>query len=140
MVATALAPGRPDHATITAAWIREVAERVITELEAHQATWRTQHVSAEVQRQLRGIALPIDHARQVAQLLADEVVARSVNLTPDTDPIADPKALRRSNGAGVYRHTGTDHYTSPRLLDAEQRIVASAGHADGFVRTPEEVE
>ena len=140
MVATTLDPGRPDHATITAAWIREVAERVISELEAHQATWRTQHVLAEVQRQLRGVALPIDRATQVAQLVADEVVARSVNLTPDTDPIADPKALRRSDGTSVYRHTGTDHYTSQRLLDAEQRIVATAGHANGFARTAEEVE
>ena len=97
-------------------------------------------MSAEVQRQLRGVALPIDLATQVAQLVADEVVAHSVNLTPDTDPTADPTSLRRSDGTSVYRHTGTDHYTSQRILDAEQRIVASAGHADGFARTAEEVE
>ncbi|UUZ58708.1 MobF family relaxase [Nocardioides sp. B-3] len=124
---------------ITVDWTNEIAERVITELEAHRATRRTQHVKAEVQRQLRGVALPIDRAGQVAQFVADDVVSHSVNLTPDADPIADPTALRRSDGTSVYRHTGTDHYTSQRLLDAERRIVAIAGPVGGAARTVDEV-
>lgn len=64
----------------------------------------------------------------------------SVNLTPDVDPIAEPAWLRRSGGTSVYRHTGRDHYTSRRVLEAEQRIVALAERYDGLAWSPDEVE
>jgi ATP-dependent exoDNAse (exonuclease V) alpha subunit len=41
--------------------------------------------------------------------------------------------LRRTNGSSVYILAGADLYTSQRILDAEQRLVAAAGRRDGQV-------
>jgi hypothetical protein len=41
--------------------------------------------------------------------------------------------LRRTNGSSVYTVAGADLYTSQRILDAEQRLVATAGRRDGTV-------
>ena len=69
---------------------------------------------------------------EVVEWIVDDAVGRlSINLTPERDPINEPTALRRSDGTSVYRHTGRDHYTSLRVLEAEQRIVEAAGRFDG---------
>jgi len=39
--------------------------------------------------------------------------------------------LRRVDGSSVYTVAGADLYTSQRILDAEQRLVATAGRRDG---------
>jgi hypothetical protein len=76
----------------------------------------------------------------VVQWVVDAAERLSVNLTPDRDPIPEPAALRRSDGTSVYRHTGGDHFTTARVLEAEQRLVAAAGLTGGFAFPPEEVE
>ena len=40
-------------------------------------------------------------------------------------------ALRRSDGSSVYTVAGSELFTSARILAAEQRVVAVAGHMDG---------
>ena len=47
------------------------------------------------------------------------------------DGIEEPEALRRVDGSSVYTVAGADLYTSQRILDAEQRLVAAAGRRDG---------
>ena len=47
------------------------------------------------------------------------------------DGIEEPDALRRVDGSSVYTVAGADLYTSQRILDAEQRLVAAAGRRDG---------
>jgi len=114
---------------------------VVVELEARRATWKTWHVRAEAQRQVRDVAVPADRLPDVVEWVADDVLGRlSVNLSPDLDPVAEPSGLRRSTGASVYRHTGSEHYTSQRILDAEQRIVAAAGRCDGLAWPSDHVE
>ena len=67
-------------------------------------------------------------------LLVDEVLdARSVALAAPRDEIDEPQALRRTNGSSVYTVAGADLYTSQRILNAEQRLVAAAGRGDGTV-------
>jgi AAA domain len=39
--------------------------------------------------------------------------------------------LRRSDGSSVYTVAGGELFTSARILDAERRLVATAGHTDG---------
>jgi len=56
------------------------------------------------------------------------------------DPIQDPDALRRSDGQSVYTIPGVAWYTSSRILDAEQRIVAHAGRADGRAVAPQLID
>jgi conjugative relaxase-like TrwC/TraI family protein len=127
--------------SVTASWIREAAERVIAEVESRRATWQVWHLRAEAQRQVRAVAVLADRVAEVVEWIVDDAIGRlSVNLTPDVDPIPEPGGLRRLDGASVYRHTGRDHYTSRRVLEAEQRIVALAGRYDGLAWSPDEVE
>jgi hypothetical protein len=65
-------------------------------------------------------------------LLVDEVLdARSVALAAPGDGIDEPQALRRLDGSSVYTVAGADLYTSQWILDAEQRLINTAGRRDG---------
>ena len=70
----------------------------------------------------------------------DEITELSVNLTPDRDPISEPAGLCRSDGTSVYRHTGRDHFTTARVLDAEARIIAAAESTDAVAWSIDDVE
>ncbi|QSR29046.1 DNA primase [Nocardioides sp. S5] len=118
---TTSAPQRADEQ-----WLREATARAIAELEAHRATWQSWHLYAEAQRQVRGIDVPADQVPEIVECLVETATTSLVNLTPDRDPIAEPAGLQRSDGTSVYRHTGADHFTSERMLAAEQRIVDAA--------------
>ncbi|MBA3266332.1 MAG: AAA family ATPase [Nocardioidaceae bacterium] len=90
---------------------------------------------------MRDVAVPADQLAEVVEWVVDDVLGRgSVNLSPDLDPVPEPTGLRRSDGQSVCRHAGRDHYTSQRILDAEQRIVATAGRGGGFTWSSDEVE
>ncbi|MCK0111889.1 relaxase domain-containing protein [Ornithinimicrobium sp. F0845] len=133
-------PRRPTH-EISEEWIHKTTQRVIAEVEARRATWQVWHLQAEAQRQVRGLDLdPRQVADVVGRVVEAATIARSVNLTPDLDPIAEPEALRRSDGTSVYRHTGSDHYTSLRVLEAEQRITAAAARTDGAALAHEDAQ
>ncbi|HEX3205135.1 MAG TPA: AAA family ATPase, partial [Propionibacteriaceae bacterium] len=56
---------------------------------------------------------------------------RSVALAAPADNIEEPDALRRIDGSSVYTVAGADLYTSQRILDAEARLVTTAGRRDG---------
>jgi conjugative relaxase-like TrwC/TraI family protein len=135
---------RPVGATrpsVTSAWVRESAERVVAEVQSRRATWQAQHLRAEAQRHVRTAAVPADRVAEIAEWIVDDAVGRlSINLTPELDPINEPSALRRSDGTSVYRHTGRDHYTSRRVLEAEQRIVEVAGRFDGLAWSADDLE
>jgi hypothetical protein len=89
---------------------------------------------SEIQRQVRTVDVPIERANVLVDLLVDEVLdRRSVALVPPRDGIDEPRALRRVDGSSVYTVAGADLYTSQRILDAEQRLVATAGRRDGTV-------
>lgn len=140
MVVAALRPSGRRERPVSAAWVRTTACRVIEELEAHRATWQIQHVRAEAQRQVRDVAVPADRLPEVVAWVVDEVLRRSQNLSPDLDPVSEPTALRRTDGESVYRHTGRDRYTSQRILDAEQRMLAVEGETDAFAWSVDDVE
>jgi hypothetical protein len=65
-------------------------------------------------------------------LLVDAVLDhRCVALAAPADNVEEPGALRRLDGSSVSTMAGADLYTSRRILDAEQRLVAAAGRRDG---------
>ncbi len=140
MIRAALTPAHTPGTQVSSEWLARAGERVVTELEAHRATWQTWHIHAEAQRQSRELDLPSEQVGQVVEHLVDTVTGSLINLTPDLDPVIDPPMLRRSDGVSAYRHTGADHSTSQRMLDAEQRIVEAAGRAAGTCRDPADVE
>ena len=76
--------------------------------------------------------MPADHAAALVDLLVDEVLdRRSVALAAPADNIEEPEALLRVDGSSVYTVAGANLYTSQRILDAEQRLVTTAGRRDG---------
>lgn len=125
---------QPVHAeTPTIDWLIETSARVIGIVEQERSTWQGWHVRSEALRQARSAGISTELLDRVVDTLVDLALeTRSVRLSVD-DPIDEPDALRRSDGQSVYTVPGTDWYTSSRILEAEQRIVAHAGRTDGRV-------
>jgi conjugative relaxase-like TrwC/TraI family protein len=131
-VQTALAPPTESTRIVDARWVAQTASRVLVAMEESRSTWQMWHVRAEAQRQVRTIDLPAEHAATLIDLLVEEVLDhRSVALVAPADHIEDPDPLRRTDGSSVYTVAGADLYTSQRILDAEQRLVAAAGRRNG---------
>ena len=108
--------------------------QVVATVEEHRSTWQSWHLRAEALRQVRSCALPPAQVESVVDLLVDRALQACVALTaPDDDGITEPEPLQRSDGSSVYTVAGADQYTSQRILDAEQRLVAAAGRTDGRV-------
>ena len=134
MVQTALTPAAATATVADARWIAQTADHILAVMENSRSTWQMWHVRAEAQRQLRNADLPHERASALVDLLVDEVLdGRSVALAVPRDGIDEPQALQRTNGSSVYTVAGADLYTSQRILDAEQRLVAAAGRRDGTV-------
>jgi TrwC relaxase len=132
MVQTALTPAAQTARIADAHWVAQTADHVMAVMEESRSTWQMWHVRAEAQRQIRTADVPVERASVLVDLLVDEVLdRRSVTLVPPADGIDEPHALRRTNGSSVYTVAGADLYTSQRILDAEQRLVATAGRRDG---------
>ncbi|WP_159540979.1 MobF family relaxase [Aeromicrobium sp. 9AM] len=141
MAAEALSPALTHRQEISATWVAATANQVVGALEAHRATWKKSHVYAEVQRQMRGAEIAPVHVDAAVGWVIDHVLEQmSINLTPDLDAISDPEQLTRADGSSVYRHTGRDLFTSPRILDAEQQIMTAADRGDGRVVPTDAVE
>jgi conjugative relaxase-like TrwC/TraI family protein len=134
MVQTALTPA-PETATIAdARWVAKAADHILAVMEDSRSTWQMWHVRAEVQRQIRTADVPVERAGVLVDLLVDEVLdRRSVALAAPRDGIEEPQVLRRTDGSSVYTVAGAELYTSQRILDAEQHLVATAARRDGTV-------
>ena len=132
MVQTALAPPVETATIADSHWVAQTADHILSNMEANRSTWQMWHVRAEAQRQVRTVDLPAEHAAALVDLLVDEVLdRRSVALAAPHDGIEEPEVLRRVDGSSVYTVAGADLYTSQRILDAEARLVATAGRHDG---------
>jgi ATP-dependent exoDNAse (exonuclease V) alpha subunit len=141
MINEALIPVSIKSPEVNAGWVAATAEKVLAAVEEHRSTWQSWHVCAEAQRHLRGIQVPADQVDQLVELLITEVLqARSVALTRREDGISEPEILRRADGSSVYTVAGSELFTSARILEAEQRLVATASSTDGRVVDAETVD
>jgi conjugative relaxase-like TrwC/TraI family protein len=141
MVRTALAPPATVSTIFDARWVAQTAEHILTVMEASRSTWQMWYVWAEAQRQIRSVDVPVEQASGLVDLLVDEVLdRRSVALVAPRDHIEEPELLRRTDGSSVYTVAWADLYTSQRILDAEQRLVATAGRYGGTVVDESAVE
>lgn len=144
MIQAALHPPGGAHAQVDPQWLQAVAAVVVTELEESRAVWQEAHIRAEILRQIRGVRdLPADQIEEIVGKVRAWIDPLLVNLTPEWDPVVEPEDLpmmRRSDGTSVYRHTGSDHYTSPRILEAESRLVAAASAVSDFGFNVDEIE
>ena len=132
MVRTALHPDPVAGTPVSAEWVKDMAGRVLAAMEEHRSTWQTWHVRAEAQRHVRPVELQVEQSERVVDLLVGEVLGNlSVSLTRPNDGITEPALLQRSDGTSVYTVAGSGLFTSTRILDAEQRLVDTAGRYDG---------
>jgi conjugative relaxase-like TrwC/TraI family protein len=134
IVQTALAPHAETTTIADSHWVAQTADRILTVMEASRATWQMWHVRAEAQRQVRTADVHPERASVLVELLVEEVLDRRyIALAAPDDNIDEPDALRRVAGSSVYTVANATVYTSQRILDAEQRLVATAGRRDGTV-------
>jgi len=134
MIAAAQVPTSAPGQVVDAAWVGETAIHILAVMEATRATWQIWHVRAEAERQVRTVDLPAEQSAALVDLLVSEVIDHhSIALTAPPDGIEEPAELRRTDGSSVYTVAGADRYTSRRILDAEQRLLAAAGQHDGTV-------
>ena len=114
--------------------VGETAIHILAAMEATRATWQIWHVRAEAERQVRTVDLPAEQSAALVALPVSEVIDHhSIALTAPPDGIEEPAELRRTDWSSVYTVAGADRYTSRRILDAEQRLLAAAGQHDGTV-------
>jgi AAA domain len=139
MVQTALAPPAETATIADSHWVAQTADHILTVMEASRSTWQMWHVRAEAQRQVRTIEVPAEHATALVDLLVDEVLDRRCVALVLRDGIEEPGALRRVVSS-VYTVAGADLYTSQRILDAEQRLIAAAGRHGGASVDPTAVD
>jgi conjugative relaxase-like TrwC/TraI family protein len=134
MVQTALTPHADTTTIADSHWIAETADHILTVMEASRATWQMWHVRSEAQRQVRTADVPAERSSALVDFVVNEVLdRRSIALAAPGDNIEEPDAFRRVDGSSIYTVAGADLYTSQRILDAEQRLVAAAGRRDGTV-------
>jgi conjugative relaxase-like TrwC/TraI family protein len=131
MVRAVLTPRAETAPIADSRWIADTADHILTVMEGSRSTWQVWHVRAEAQRQVRTVDVGGENAPALVDLLVDEVLdRRCIALAAPGDNIEEPDALRRVDGSSVYTVAGADLYTSQRILDAEQRLVATAGCRD----------
>ncbi len=130
MVIRALAP-RPEVArAVDATTIAETARQIVSVIEAERAMWGRWHLLAEAQRRVRTLDVPPGMVEHVVDLVVGETVNLCVPLNGPLD-VQVPAELRRSDGTSMYEVTGTQRWTSTRVLAAEEQILAAAPREDG---------
>ncbi len=131
----------PVGADIDRRWVERTAADVVRAVGHESSTWQAGRVRAEIERRVRYADVPLAHLDAVveatlARALSPEL---SVRLGRD-DGISEPVALRRADGASVFKVAGAELYTSTAVLEAEARILVAAARADGATVTAEAVE
>ncbi|QDO89972.1 AAA family ATPase [Ornithinimicrobium ciconiae] len=125
---------------VTQDWVQETARRIVGTLESSRSTWQVWHVRAEAQRRVRRMDLPAETVEALVDRLSKEALRLSQGLAVRKDPVVEPSPLRRVDGSSVYHVAGSDLFTSTTVMDAEHRLVATAGRLDGRRAAPEAVE
>ncbi len=132
MVASALHPSTTRAPLPNHDWYRATARQIIATVEGERAVWQYWHVHAEAKRQLRTTGLRPDQLERAADWLTKTALERhAVAIEPRDKGIEEPEELRRADGSSVYSVAGAKLFTSRRIVEAEQRIVAAAGRSDG---------
>ncbi|MFI9811409.1 MobF family relaxase [Saccharothrix variisporea] len=114
-------PPTPAHLDLAA-----LAIQVVDAVSEYRATWTIYHVRAEAERQLRGIRFTDEHHHDttVDTLTQQALTRHCVRLDPEPEPT--PQLLSLSTGESVFHRHGQTRYTSPAILDAEQRLLDAA--------------
>lgn len=106
----------PCSLDVTEAWVDAQAAAVIATVSASRDTWARTNVAAEAQRRIRatGHATVDGLAQRIieAALRPPHSIAHPASADDDPD---EPGVPRRRDGSSVYRHAGTQRYTSTEI-------------------------
>ncbi|PRZ39717.1 conjugative relaxase-like TrwC/TraI family protein [Antricoccus suffuscus] len=109
--------------------VDEIAAKALAALEERRADWTVRHVSAMVQRLTADVHFSSDIARdrEVARIVTavTETAQSSVQVSVP-EIVETPPELRRADGTPIWDAPGSARWTTTRLLDAEERLVAAA--------------
>ena len=143
MLADILAGPHPTRSapTIDERWVAARAGEIITTVSQTRSTWQRHHVRAEALRVIR--AHGVAHDVALTERLTDTALSETFSVpharVADAE-LGEPVALRRRDGASVYRRHGIEVYTSRETLAAERRISVAVGRDDGRCATERDVE
>lgn len=146
----AIRAASPRFAAVDQASIDRLADATVEAVSATRARWRVANLTAEALRQVRTAGVAPD---QVSDAV-DRVVAaalepgRAIPLGGDSGldgpdgevREARPVELSRADGASIFTVAGSRLYTSPAVLAAETRLVASAARTGAATITAGDVE
>ncbi|KQQ18761.1 hypothetical protein ASF48_17745 [Rathayibacter sp. Leaf299] len=107
--------------------VEDAAAAVLQTVSEHHTTWGAHTVDAEARRwvQHHHANTPVDEA--TIRAIADLALRDSIALTP-ASPHATFAPLTRADGTSIYEHRGRAVFTSRRILDAEDALLAAARH------------
>jgi len=113
----------------------EVAARVVGNVAEMRATWTVWNLRAEVERIARtegSFTTGTAHEAFVEQVV-ERATGPGLCVRVDAARLLDePARLRRSDGASVYTEHAAARYTSPLILDAEERLLKAATTTTGY--------
>ncbi|MQY24360.1 MobF family relaxase [Nocardia macrotermitis] len=124
----------------TSEWIAAVADRVIAAVSLKRSVWQSNHIHAEVQRQLHG-QVTTEQWKTVADAVLAQAMAapRSISRTRP-DLFDEPEPTQRVDGSSVFTVAESQQYTSAAVLIAEQQLVAAARRTGGPTVSNETVD
>ena len=141
---------RDVHATvaaapITAELVDELAAETVATVSASRARWREANLHAEAIRQVRAAGIDPAQVLEQARFVTHRAMSpdHSIAIGADTDVTPDdcvPAHLRRADGSSQFRVAGGQQLTSPAVLDAERRIIATAGQVGARTISISDVE
>ncbi|OBB72879.1 exonuclease V subunit alpha [Mycobacterium sp. 852014-52144_SCH5372336] len=122
-------------------WILARAGELIATVSQARAIWQPHHVRAEALRIVRRHNMSHDVA--LVQRLTDTALGEAFSVPHARicdGELGEPVALRRRDGASVYRRHGVQLYTSRDTLAAERRILVAVARLDGRCASDRDVE
>ncbi|WP_174546044.1 MobF family relaxase, partial [Mycolicibacterium chlorophenolicum] len=143
MLADTLAAPQTTRETVTIdeKWIASRAGELIATVAETRSTWQRHHVRAEALRMAR--AHDVAHDVALVDKLTETALGNTFSIpharVADAE-LGEPVALRRRDGASVYRRHGVEAYTSRETLAAERRILDAVHRSDGRVASAADVE
>jgi len=124
---------RPAAPRVDDAFVAGTAERVISVVESERSSWTVFHVRSEALRQVRAAGVALDQSDEAVDRIVTHTLSqdRSIAIATTRAMPVEPASLRRRDGASMYVQPVASHYTSQRILWAEQRLIDTAGLTGG---------
>jgi len=133
MLTTVMSQPRPRAPEVDDTFISRTAQRVITIVESERSSWTMFHVRSEALRQVRAAGVALGHIDEAVDRIVAHALSpnRSIAIATTRALPVEPASLRRRDGESVYATPAASHYTSQRVLWAEQRLIETAGRLGG---------